>query len=43
MKELSLIEMYEGITTAQISLKEVSQKVDLNSSEIIKKLRGMQL
>ena len=43
MAQLSLIEISEGISTSQIMLKEVDHKVDLNSSEIIKKLRGMQL
>lgn len=41
MSELALIEIYEGINTAEIRVKEVSQKVDLNSSVIIQKIRGM--
>mgnify|MGYP000206729247 FL=1 len=42
MSELSLIEVIEGINSAQIRVSEVSQKVDLNSADTVIKLRGMQ-
>lgn len=42
MSELSLITINEGMNSAQIKVSEVSQKVDLNSSDTVIKLRGMQ-
>lgn len=42
MRELSLIEVSEGLNSSQIRVSHVSQKVDLNSADTIKKLRGMQ-
>jgi single-stranded-DNA-specific exonuclease len=40
MSQLNLIEMEEGLKTGRITLKSVSGKVDLESAEIIRKLKG---
>lgn len=42
MSELSLVDVTEGVNSAQIRVSQVSQKVDLNTADTVIKLRGMQ-
>lgn len=43
MNELSLIEIYEGMNTTKIKIREVEKKVNLDDSLIISKLKEMSM